>query len=266
MKARTLVLAGAIAVAAGAATAQVTINQTKALAGNVTPGDTPGFPVTLSQPGTYRLTSDLVVPQWSAGVIIQSAFVTLDLNGFSIRSTNQCTANTYTQMLDCATPSQSNAHGVVSYNNHTVIRNGRIVGFPGHGIYGFGGEQLQDLMVYFNARYGYLGMQDHNTTPRPGHISGSRFFSNGHTGAFVRNTLIERSQFSYNKSRGLRTYGGTLIDSMIVGNFHGGLEASDGTRPTTIKGTTWHENAGSAILGAGNTRSLGGNFDGTSPF
>ncbi|MBX3635917.1 MAG: hypothetical protein KF683_11125 [Rubrivivax sp.] len=148
MKVRTLDLASAIAIAAGTATAQVT----------------------LSQPGIYRLTSDLVVPQWSAGVVIQSAFVTLDLDGFTIRSTNPCTLNPYTQTLDCATPSQSNAHGVVSSNNHTVKRNGRIVGFPGHGIQGFGGEQLQDLMVCFNARHGHLGVLDSNATPRPGQV------------------------------------------------------------------------------------------------
>ena len=32
----------------------ILIDQTKALAGNVTPGDTPGFPVTISLPGSYR--------------------------------------------------------------------------------------------------------------------------------------------------------------------------------------------------------------------
>ena len=35
------------------------IDQNKALAGSVTPGDTPGFPVTISQPGSYRLSGNL---------------------------------------------------------------------------------------------------------------------------------------------------------------------------------------------------------------
>ena len=35
----------------------VLIDQNHALAGNITPGDGPGFPVTLSQPGSYRLTA-----------------------------------------------------------------------------------------------------------------------------------------------------------------------------------------------------------------
>jgi hypothetical protein len=36
----------------------ILIDQNKALAGNVTPGDTPGFPVIISQPGSYRLDSN----------------------------------------------------------------------------------------------------------------------------------------------------------------------------------------------------------------
>jgi hypothetical protein len=40
----------------------VLIDQNRALAGNVTPGDNPGFPVTLSLPGSYRLSGNLTAP------------------------------------------------------------------------------------------------------------------------------------------------------------------------------------------------------------
>ena len=63
----------------------VLIDQNKALAGNVTPGDTAGFPVTISQPGSYRLSSNLTVPNATTSAIqITSHGVSLDLNGFSI--------------------------------------------------------------------------------------------------------------------------------------------------------------------------------------
>src|SRR5271154_6656573 len=63
----------------------VLINQSSALQGGVTPGDAPGFPVTISQPGSYRLSSNLVVPDSNTNAIeITAEFVTLDLNGFSI--------------------------------------------------------------------------------------------------------------------------------------------------------------------------------------
>ena len=62
----------------------VLIDQNHALAGNITPGDTPGFPVTISQPGSYKLSSNLTVPDADTTAIqITSNNVTLDLNGFT---------------------------------------------------------------------------------------------------------------------------------------------------------------------------------------
>jgi len=71
----------------------VQIDQSRALQGNVTPGDAPGFPVTISQPGSYRLTGNLTVPDLNATAIqITADFVTLDLNGFGIIGPFVCTA------------------------------------------------------------------------------------------------------------------------------------------------------------------------------
>lgn len=61
------------------------INQTIALSGGVTPGDAAGFPVTIDQAGSYRLTGNLTVPnENTTAVVISVEGVTLDLNGFSI--------------------------------------------------------------------------------------------------------------------------------------------------------------------------------------
>jgi hypothetical protein len=63
----------------------VLINQSSVAAGNVTPGDAPGFPVTLSVPGSYRLASNLILNQLNVPAIdITADNVTLDLNGYSI--------------------------------------------------------------------------------------------------------------------------------------------------------------------------------------
>lgn len=62
----------------------ILIDQNRALAGNVTPGDAPGFPVTITQPGSYRLSGNLTVPFDTNGIEIQVAHVTVDLNGFRI--------------------------------------------------------------------------------------------------------------------------------------------------------------------------------------
>src|SRR5262245_64017552 len=71
--------------------AVVSINQSNAQAGRVTAGDTPGFPVTISQPGSYRLSSNLVVKEAGVTAIeITANDVTIDLAGFSIVGPNTC--------------------------------------------------------------------------------------------------------------------------------------------------------------------------------
>ena len=70
----------------------VLINQASALAGNVTEGDGPGFPVIISRSGSYRLISDLVVSSDVTAIRITAPNVTLDLNGFSIIGPGGCTA------------------------------------------------------------------------------------------------------------------------------------------------------------------------------
>jgi hypothetical protein len=75
----------------------VLIDQNKALAGAVTPGDAPGFPVTLSVPGSYKLAGNLVVPnENTTAIAITADNVTLDLNGFVIQGPTACDAAAHT--------------------------------------------------------------------------------------------------------------------------------------------------------------------------
>jgi hypothetical protein len=102
-----------------AADGQVTITQAKANAGNVTPGDAPGFPVTLSLPGSYILASNLQPPANKAGI------PTTGIYGADF--------------------------------NSVTIRNGTITGFAAHGIYGFGNDwTVEDMRVVENGAYGIV--------------------------------------------------------------------------------------------------------------
>lgn len=87
-------LAGVMSGTARAVDGVVLINQVRALAGNVTPGDAPGFPVTISRAGSYRLASDLTVAGANVdGIYINTNDVTLDLNGFTIFGTGTGTGS-----------------------------------------------------------------------------------------------------------------------------------------------------------------------------
>src|ERR1700689_5095189 len=72
----------------------VLINQSNAAAGSITPGDAPGFPITISQSGSYKLSSDLIVPDANTTAIeITAKWVTIDMNGFSIIGPVACSGH-----------------------------------------------------------------------------------------------------------------------------------------------------------------------------
>lgn len=143
------VLAGALLASLACATppasargGPVPIDQAKAEAGGVSPGDGAGFPVTLSEPGLYRLMGNLTVNDVArTAILITSAGVTLDLNGFEVRGPNACSGGG--AQLDCTSMSlPGNAvrgHAVnVAIGNEgpasVVVTNGSLRGFAGHGL------------------------------------------------------------------------------------------------------------------------------------
>jgi len=67
---------------------EIVITQAKANAGGITPGDTAGFPVTLSLPGAYILASNLTVPANKTGIVVTTFNVDIDMNGFRLDGAN----------------------------------------------------------------------------------------------------------------------------------------------------------------------------------
>ena len=133
----------------------VDIDQAAALAGGVTPGDTPGFPVTLSESGAYRLTSNLNL-NGVAGVTADTSAievtrhnVTIHMDGFEITGIVLCSGHPKTCSPATASSagvdsSQSNVavfggtiHRMgsgVSLGNNATVRNVRAISNTDHGI------------------------------------------------------------------------------------------------------------------------------------
>lgn len=134
---------------AGSALAQTTITQDKALAGAVTPGDTAGFPVTITQPGSYKLMSNLSVPAGATGIHITAQNVTLDLNGYAILGPGSCSRDDGTGSVVCTVQGgTSGVSGPQGMASNVAVRNGSIEGF-GYGV-AFGGGMVQGLRVRHN--------------------------------------------------------------------------------------------------------------------
>ena len=136
----------------------ILIDQNRAVAGNVTPGDTAGFPVTISQSGSYRLTGNLTVPDLdTAAIQITADFVTLDLNGFSISGPGICSTGTTTTC-----PAQGKGVGVLAANDPRSPRGTRVLNgsVRGMGLFGIrlagGGSFVEKVTADSNAGGGMM--------------------------------------------------------------------------------------------------------------
>jgi hypothetical protein len=185
------------AVPAGAAV--VTITQQKALDGTVTPEDNPGFPISITRPGSYRLDTNIQVPLNKNGIAINTSNVTVDLNGFTI---------------DGGGIGLIGVSGTATAHN-VAVANGAITGFKLDGINGVGDYWLiAATRILHNGRDGItcgfachversivaengdrgiafrVGTAHGNTIVRNGLVGISSFF--GGSGAFS-NTLTNNS-------------------------------------------------------------------------
>jgi len=94
------------------------INHARALAGAITVGDSPGYPVSILDPGSYVLTGDLDVPADTAGIVINTHNVSIDLNGFSIKSAGGIAGDGIS----------------LGTSENVKIKNGTVLGFGGDGV------------------------------------------------------------------------------------------------------------------------------------
>ncbi len=129
----------------------IEINQARAEAGGVTPGDAAGFPVTLSLSGSYVLTSDLSTGDGDVSAINTRSGVrrlTIDLNGFSIVGGDPCTGSG--SGLSC--PNNA-GRGISATASRVTVKDGTIQGF-GTGIAVGAFSRVENVTVTDNAGLG----------------------------------------------------------------------------------------------------------------
>jgi hypothetical protein len=220
-----------------AGAAIVIIDQAKALDGSVTPGDNPGFPVSITRSGSYRLISNLVVPLDRHGIAINASNVTIDFNGFTIDGNDAG----LTGVLGMGNPAPA----------FVTIRNGTIGNFRRDGISsGRGGVwTVRDMQVMENARRGVdlqVGLVNRvldSTVHSNGldgircgaicHVEGNTVSRNGQSGTGV-GIDIESGGVIGNTIMLNRGFGIVMDDAgyggnMLLFNNVGGVDQVDGT-------------------------------------
>jgi len=219
---------------------QVAITQARAMAGGVTPGDAAGFPVTLSQPGSYVLSGVLVVPNADTdAIVIASDHVTLDLNGFAILGPTDCSGG-----LDpCAGEGVGIGIRTDTIRFNITIRNGTIQGMGNDGIRLNGDSHLVE---YVHSRSnGNRGIYITPSQDRgPSIVTHNTVQRNGATGL-----QLDTGAASYNvignNAFGLYLEVGTVSYNIITGNAFQGMSLPF---DASYFGNTMSQNGGSNVF------------------
>ena len=191
----------------------VEINQTCAVQTGCFSGDTAGLPVTITTAGSYRLTSNLVIPNDDTdGIRISTSDVGIDLNRFAVISSFCLDEN------GSCRPNAGTGTGIKvtsTASRGISVRNGSVTGLGDRGVQL--GEQavVSDLLVRWNGGDGIL--VDVGSS-----VSDSVVFANGGDG------IVADS-------------GSSVFDNTVNDNLSDGIDTGSGC---SVRGNTARSNNG----------------------
>jgi len=229
---------GLVACATAAGTGAIELNQA-CVAEGCFEGDDPGFPVTIQNSGSYRLTSDLEVTSTGSAAILISATsgTTLELGGFTIQGPTTCTGEP-TAPGNC-TPEPLRS-GIQVDGNYAVIANGQVSGFR----FGIDCEVSCKVinMTITDSYYDGLNIAP-TLDARSLILFDSRLIRNGDDGiqASGRHHLVRDSLFRANGGRGIN-FGGTS-GGVVQGNSVSDNSESSNLGTALVKGNYFDQSS-----------------------
>lgn len=179
------------------------------------PGDAPGFPVEITAPGSYVLTSDLDIfaepsAELVTAIYVTSAAVDLDLGGFTLRGPVACSG----QPLACNFAS-GNGVGVRAPGGTSSLRihDGAITGFGAYGVQLAGDFPALDRLRIIQNRV--TAVLASGLGVRLSEIVVNR---NGGAGIFVSGpgASVRDSSISDNGGSGIQTGAAGAVESCLV--------------------------------------------------
>jgi len=193
----------------------VLINQSTVMA-------TGGFPYKITQPGSYRLSGNLTVPDANTTAIqVLTDDVTIDLNGFSIVGPVVCTGvPSVTSCSPLPTNGGFNPNAGVaaaSFDNIAVV-NGVVRGMGQFGIILNGrGSIVRNVRAMSN---GFIGISVNAGST----VSGSTATANASDGIFATQSTVSGNAATQNGGRGLEVdCPGSVVGNTASGNALGNL-------------------------------------------
>jgi hypothetical protein len=177
----------------------------------------PSFPIVISQPGSYKLMSNLNVPAGVNGIVINVKGVTIDMNGYSI--TGPVTCSGQLTSFTCSSPPNHAVYGVLTVFGGEGVRlhNGTIKGF---GVGASLGDRAvaEDLLVTENASVGlFMGASTLVKNVRA-HMNRSVGILVGDFGK-VSDSVVQGADI------GVKIYGG-VVDGVTMRYVSKGIDAS----------------------------------------
>ena len=213
------------------------INQACAVNTGCFTGDAAAFPVTITNGGSYRLTSNLVVPNTNtSGIYVSASSVSIDLNGFEIVQ-SACEGAT----TNCTSTSGTGAGITVPLTSTTYfgisVKNGAITGM-GYGIYLDRQSEITNVRARWNRLVG-IRVSGGST------VSGNTAYQNGLDGITACGSTVSGNSAYGNGSDGING----CAQSVVSGNSSNdngddGISTSDGS---TVSGNTAVDNGGHGI-------------------
>ena len=232
--------------AARASDGVLEINQVCAANKGCFAGDSIGFPVTITQSGSYRLTGNLTVADVNTDAITVAyglKNVSIDLNGFAIMGPVQCSHAT---PLSCPTSGTGGGVRVLeseSGDRGTIaVYNGTITGMGGWGIdASYSYSSVHDLRVVGNASGGIRGSRVHRAVVE---------FNGGSVAISGSGSDASVSESHVNYNQGIGIFQVSTVTASVV-NWNGGDGIYNGGTGTYV-GNSVHRNTLDGIRVGGN--------------
>ena len=198
-----------------------------------------GFPYKITKSGSYKLTSNLVVPAGKDGIDVTAPDVTIDMNGFSIIGPVVCTGEVD---IPAVCPAASGGVGIKSGGEtepgspDVKVMNGSVSGMGAQGIFLIGdGNLVEKVSARSNAGIGMVVL---------GTVLNSSAIGNGATGILA--SSVRDSEAASNTGDGidLDGRGGVAMNDISADNGGVGIRPANGS----VMNSTITLNKGAGVL------------------